>query len=486
LADEFGLKHIEIAKKMGKSREYVSNAMRILMLPEQILNGLTAGKISEGHTRSLLMLKDRPEEQAELYRRIVADKLTVRAAEKLARNIATDKIRKKVDLDPEIKDIENHIREKLGTKVSIDQKPLGDGGKLTIEYFSKDDLKKILAVIESNNIDIVENRDASSDVVADNFVSDKIGDENDSFEDIEPTVFKEEIEKIEQFGNVIPAEENNISQNQEFKAFSIKDDELGQNDNNQKEISNFSDNGGLKDFDLETKNKDIQSVNINNFDEKIDSSLDSNYGKDNKDLNYSVDGLEKIEINNDFDRSRIDSFAKTDEILNSFGNEEKEVITGSVNKQDNFSISPGASQEENIIDNQDKTENRQEEYSDLYAEFLKTKKSLEVENSENNKEKEVVVESLENDIKLDSADNFVVKKTESDLSDNIITDKNNSFNGQKDLEPVVDIITTDSSDFLAAAKEHSNSTENITDEDIEDNVQPVAKDDKYSFKGFSI
>src|SRR3990167_4884992 len=55
LAREFGMKHIQIAEKVGKSREYVSNTLRILMLPEEILNALSEGKISEGHTRPLLM-----------------------------------------------------------------------------------------------------------------------------------------------------------------------------------------------------------------------------------------------------------------------------------------------------------------------------------------------------------------------------------------------------------------------------------------------
>ena len=215
LADDFGLTHAEIAKKMGKSREYVSNAMRILMLPENILTGLTTGKISEGHTRSLLMLKDRPEEQAELYKRIVEDKLTVRAAERIARSVATDKIRKKIDLDPEIKSIESHIREKLGTKVTIDQKPIGEGGKLTIEYFSKEDLKKILAVIESNN------KITTNIPINDNLIEENISSETD-FDNIQPTVFKEEIDKIEQFGNVEP-QKNDLTQSTEKMAQDLVD-----------------------------------------------------------------------------------------------------------------------------------------------------------------------------------------------------------------------------------------------------------------------
>ena len=61
LAKEFGFKHAEIGEKVGKSREYVSNTMRLLTLPERMLTSLSEGKISEGHTRPLMMLVDRPE-----------------------------------------------------------------------------------------------------------------------------------------------------------------------------------------------------------------------------------------------------------------------------------------------------------------------------------------------------------------------------------------------------------------------------------------
>jgi ParB family chromosome partitioning protein len=88
LSAEFKFTHAEVAKKMGKSREYVSNSLRILSLPEEILQGLSEGKISEGHTRPLLMLADHPEEQIVLFKEILYKKITVREAEKLARKIA--------------------------------------------------------------------------------------------------------------------------------------------------------------------------------------------------------------------------------------------------------------------------------------------------------------------------------------------------------------------------------------------------------------
>ncbi|MDO8572660.1 MAG: ParB/RepB/Spo0J family partition protein [bacterium] len=148
LADEFGFKHIEIAKKVGKSREYVSNSMRLLGLPQEMIDAVTRGEITEGHTRPILMLIDRPEEQATLFKEIVIKGLTVREAEGIARRIAYDKIRKKDHvIAPEIIEIEEELTEKLGTRVHIEKKTIG--GKITIDFFSSDDLQNLINLITS-------------------------------------------------------------------------------------------------------------------------------------------------------------------------------------------------------------------------------------------------------------------------------------------------------------------------------------------------
>ncbi len=150
LASEFKFTHNEIAKKMGRSREYVSNSLRILSLPEEILNGLSEGKITEGHTRPILMLADHPEEQLVLFKEIVYKKITVREAERLARKIAYDRVRKKEFMpDPEITELEEEFQEKLGTRVHIDRKELG--GQIKIDYFSTEDLRAILELIHKSN-----------------------------------------------------------------------------------------------------------------------------------------------------------------------------------------------------------------------------------------------------------------------------------------------------------------------------------------------
>ncbi len=152
LANEFKFTHSEIAKKMGRSREYVSNSLRILTLPEEILNGLSEGKITEGHTRPILMLADHPEEQLVLFKEIVYKKITVREAERLARKIAYDRVRKKEFMpDPEITELEEEFQEKLGTRVHIDRKELG--GQIKIDYFSTEDLRTILNSIQKSDMD---------------------------------------------------------------------------------------------------------------------------------------------------------------------------------------------------------------------------------------------------------------------------------------------------------------------------------------------
>ena len=142
LVKMFGFKHSEVAEKVGKSREYVSNTLRLLALPEELQTALAEGKISEGHTRPLLMLADRPEEQQTLYREILLKRLTVRDTESIARRIAFDRVRKKEYLyAPEILEMEKELGEALGTRVAIETKE--NGGKLTIDFMSEDDLRVI-------------------------------------------------------------------------------------------------------------------------------------------------------------------------------------------------------------------------------------------------------------------------------------------------------------------------------------------------------
>ncbi len=150
LADEFGFKHHQIAQKIGKSRVYVTNTMRILDLPEEMLTALSEGKINEGHTRPLLMLSERPEEQKVLFQDIMIRKMNVREAETAARKIAIERVRRvKSDIDPALSDLEEKFTESLGTRVQIEKRDRG--GKLMIEFFSNEDLEDLLRLVQGQN-----------------------------------------------------------------------------------------------------------------------------------------------------------------------------------------------------------------------------------------------------------------------------------------------------------------------------------------------
>src|SRR3989344_3990677 len=161
LTDQFGLKHHEIGKKVGKSREYVSNSLRILVLPQFMQDAVVAGEITEGHTRPLLMLMDKPAEQKTLFEEIKLKRLNVRDTEQLARRIAVDKSRKG-DLTPELLLLERELSDSLGTRVRIDKKE--NGGRVTIDFFSVEDLAHIRKMLGQKRENPVEPMTAAEEM----------------------------------------------------------------------------------------------------------------------------------------------------------------------------------------------------------------------------------------------------------------------------------------------------------------------------------
>jgi ParB family transcriptional regulator, chromosome partitioning protein len=166
LIREFGLKQHQVADKVGKSREYIANTLRILTLPDAILTALEEGKISEGHTRPLLMLVEKPEEQDVLFKEIIAKKLTVREAEAASRRVAPDRVRNREKyLDPAIMELEKSFTESLGTRVVIERDSRSAGGTVKIDFFNPDDLRALLEkMIKSTggtNMDSVDTPSAS-------------------------------------------------------------------------------------------------------------------------------------------------------------------------------------------------------------------------------------------------------------------------------------------------------------------------------------
>ncbi len=145
LIDEFGISHAECAAKIGKSREYVSNSLRLLSLPQHMQDAIVGKEINEGHARPLMTLINHPEERETLFREIILKKLPVRAAERIARSIAQERVRKYHRKSPEMVEIEKALTETLGTRVIIETN--AEGGRLLIDFFSSDDLQQLVDVL---------------------------------------------------------------------------------------------------------------------------------------------------------------------------------------------------------------------------------------------------------------------------------------------------------------------------------------------------
>lgn len=143
LAEEFGLSHEEIAMQVGKSRESVTNTLRLLKLPEDVQKALDARQISEGHARALLGLPTSLAQSAAL-KTVLQKGLSVRQTEELVRwlNGKRPSAPHKRQVSPEIGDLENQLRSHLGTKVSLNRH--GKGGTLVIHFYSDEELDALV------------------------------------------------------------------------------------------------------------------------------------------------------------------------------------------------------------------------------------------------------------------------------------------------------------------------------------------------------
>ena len=144
LQDEFHLTQEELAKRVGKERSTVTNFLRILSLSKEIKHDLAAGNLSMGHAKALLSL-ERVRDQAQAAALIVKKGLSVREAEAIAARMKNPPKEKKARMSHELKAVEEKLRKSLGTKVSIAAK--SKGGKIVIEYYSDEELDRILEKI---------------------------------------------------------------------------------------------------------------------------------------------------------------------------------------------------------------------------------------------------------------------------------------------------------------------------------------------------
>ena len=151
LIDEFHLKQDEIAERVSKSRTAVTNSMRLLKLDSRVQQMMVDEMISAGHARAILAISD-PEQQYNAAMKVFDEKLSVRETEKLVKSILTPTKKKPVVSNPTEDAIYESLEEKMkgitGTRVFIHRKK-NNKGKIEIEYYSRDDLDRIIDLFES-------------------------------------------------------------------------------------------------------------------------------------------------------------------------------------------------------------------------------------------------------------------------------------------------------------------------------------------------
>lgn len=151
LEENFNLTHEEISKRVGKNRASVTNTMRLLKLPGEVQKALLEKKITEGHARVLLSLPT-PQAQINAMNHIIKNELSVRQTEEYIRNLLGESNKKpktaKTGLTPELKEIEDKLRQSIGTKVSL--RPTKNGaGSINIHYYSDEELEAIIDKLSS-------------------------------------------------------------------------------------------------------------------------------------------------------------------------------------------------------------------------------------------------------------------------------------------------------------------------------------------------
>lgn len=145
LIKTFNLTQEQVAQKVGKSRPSVTNTLRLLNLPVEVQRAVIEGKVSEGHARALLAVVE-PERQLALFRTMLEQGWNVRQVEAKARELSAKKMVDSAAPDPKLMAIETELRSRLGTQVKVQRQ--GRGGKITIDFFSDEDLQDIVSKLE--------------------------------------------------------------------------------------------------------------------------------------------------------------------------------------------------------------------------------------------------------------------------------------------------------------------------------------------------
>ena len=145
LIENFGYDQEKVSKFIGKSRPNISNSLRLLTLPEKLIDMIRHQKISQGHAKILIGL----ENALLLADKIVKKKLSVRQAENLVRLLKSDKNKSNISKDPDILATQNSLSEKIGMRVYLNNKK-NNSGTLTFEYKAIDQLDRLINIIKSN------------------------------------------------------------------------------------------------------------------------------------------------------------------------------------------------------------------------------------------------------------------------------------------------------------------------------------------------
>lgn len=154
LADGFGLTQAQIAERVGRSRVTITNTMRLLAAPDQVQDAIAAGQITEGHARALLGLTNATDQIAALH--VVIDRqLNVRQTEDLVRRwlqTGPPTVHRSTDRDAHERQVEERFRSALGTRVGFRRATAGEGGTLTIQLFSEEQLNALYERLAGEDI----------------------------------------------------------------------------------------------------------------------------------------------------------------------------------------------------------------------------------------------------------------------------------------------------------------------------------------------
>jgi ParB family transcriptional regulator, chromosome partitioning protein len=149
MGEELGLSHDQIGEKTGKDRVTITNTIRLLQLPQDLQELISAKKLTQGHARALLKLQD-AQTQREMAKRCISEGWSVRQIEEYSRPAKTAAItaakREEKPLDPNVKAAIGELERRLGSRVRITEKGK-DKGQIEIEYYSQEDLDRIYTMI---------------------------------------------------------------------------------------------------------------------------------------------------------------------------------------------------------------------------------------------------------------------------------------------------------------------------------------------------